>query len=210
MHPNPSFRKETHAQNLAFARERSFGVLTLGGADGPLAAHIPFVLNEAGNAFEGHLVRSNPIARALDHGPLSARIAVNGPDGYISPDWYGVPDQVPTWNYVAVHVLGDLVPLRAEDLRSLLDRQSAHFEGQLEPKKPWHMDKMSPDVADRMMRQIRPFRLQIERIESTWKLGQNKPDSVRDAAAKEVGAKGMGQDIQSLSRLMTDLPNKID
>lgn len=195
MHPNPAFRKETTDQNLAFARDRSFGALTI---NGPLIAHVPFVLNAEGTQADVHLVRSNPIARA--ELPAKAVICVNGPDGYISPDWYEVDDQVPTWNYVAVHLQGELAPLPAEALRDQIDRLSAQFEGRLD-KAPWSSAKMTPAVLDKMMRQILPFRLTISEVTGTWKLNQNKPDDVRQRAAGLVET-GVGSDLDALARLM--------
>ena len=97
MHPNPIFRKTETAKNIAFARMRCFGILSVNSDDGPLLSHIPFILTEDGASLEAHLVRSNPILRLLDT-PQKAVIAVSGPDAYISPDWYLVADQVPTWN----------------------------------------------------------------------------------------------------------------
>lgn len=105
MHPNPIFRQTPEARNVAFARAQGFGVLAVVAEGAPLMSHIPFLLSEDGAVAEFHLVRSNPIARALA-APLHARLAVVGPHSYVSPDWYGVEDQVPTWNYVAVHLVG--------------------------------------------------------------------------------------------------------
>ena len=201
MHPNPIFHTESAERNLAFARERAFGVLAVNGEDGPTMAHVPFLIDEAGARADLHLVRSNPIARALKS-PLPARIAVNGPDGYISPDWYGVDDQVPTWNYVAVHLTGTLERRPQEEMRNLLDRQSRHFEEQLEPKPPWTTSKMTPEVLESMMRQIVPCRLTIEAVDGTWKLNQNKPDAVRLRAADHVDAFGLGIEMAMLAALM--------
>ena len=153
MHPNPIFHDHDAAQNLRFAKERAFGVLSVCGDDVPLLAHVPFVIEE--DAIWLHLVRSNPIARILET-PRAAALAVSGPDGYISPDWYGVPDQVPTWNYVAVHLRGTLELRPQEELRDLLDRQSLFFEQRLAPKPVWHADKVTPDALDKMMRVIVP------------------------------------------------------
>ena len=66
MHPNASFRKETDAQNIDFAREQGFGVLAVTTSDAPLVSHIPFLLSKDGALAEFHLVRSNPIARAFE------------------------------------------------------------------------------------------------------------------------------------------------
>lgn len=205
MHPNPIYRQAGHDRNLGFARDRSFGVLTINGDDGPLASHVPFTLSADGEHLDLHLVRSNPIARALAV-PQRALIAVTGPDSYISPDWYGVDDQVPTWNYIAVHLRGTLQLLPQDELRDMLDRQSAHFEAALLPKTPWTTHKMTPEVLDRLMRQIVPCRMSVASVDGTWKLSQNKADEVRLRAATAVGVHGVGADVPLLSRLMRELP----
>lgn len=201
MHPNPVFHTETQAANLAYARERGFGVLSVGGAEGPMLSHIPFLLSEDGTRAELHLVRSNPIARALSQAQ-QAVIAVSGPDSYISPDWYGIDDQVPTWNYVAVHLRGTLELRPTSELRDLLDRQSALFENRLRPKKPWTTSKMDADALRRLMRMIVPCRFTVGAVDGTWKLGQNKPDDVRRRAADQVGAYGIGAETAVLAAMM--------
>lgn len=205
MHPNPLFRQAETQQNLGFARDRAFGILSINGPDGPLMAHIPFLLNTSGTHADLHLVRSNPIIRALSE-PQKAVIAVSGPDGYISPDWYGLPDQVPTWNYIAVHLRGTLELLPEDQMRDMLDRQSAHFEDQLKPKTPWKTAKMTPDVRDRMMRQILPCWMAITGVDGTWKLGQNKPEEVRHRAATQLKSGHIGTDTALLAALMLAPP----
>jgi transcriptional regulator len=199
MHTNPAFRATDRATNLAFARKRGFGMLSVNGPEGPLISHVPFVLNADGTQADMHLTRSNPIARAGL--PAAAVIAVMGPDAYISPDWYEVPDQVPTWNYVAVHLRGRLVPLDADVMKDHVDELSAVHEGRLLPKAPWHSDKMAKDVLPRMMRMILPFRLEIAAIDGTWKLSQNKDADVQARTAQALA----GQDdagAQAVAALM--------
>ena len=195
MHPNPAFRREPEARNLSFARGRGFGTLCVNGAGAPLLAHVPFLLGEGEARF--HLMRSNPVLRAL-----SARgvLAVTGPDGYVSPDWYGVPDQVPTWNYVAVHLEGPVERLPQEAMRAELDALSAAFEGRL-PKAPWRADKMTPEPLERMMRQIVPCRMAVEDVRGTWKLNQNKDPDARLGAADHMET-GIGTELGLLARLM--------
>jgi transcriptional regulator len=201
MHPNPVFHTQQDETNLAYARERAFGVLALSGPQGPLLAHIPFLLDEDGQTAWLHLLRSNPIARALKS-PLPACLVVSGPDSYVSPDWYGVIDQVPTWNYVAVHVRGTLELRPPAELHALLDRQSKLFEDRLLPKEPWKTDKMSDGVMERMMRAIVPCKMTVTGVDGTWKLNQNKPDDVRHGAADHVQAYGQGTDIALLAAMM--------
>ncbi|WP_281967197.1 FMN-binding negative transcriptional regulator [Roseovarius nanhaiticus] len=199
MHPNPAFRGATEAFNLDFAREQGFGMLAVASDGAPLISHLPFVLNAAGDVAEFHLVRSNPIARL---GGAPARLAVQGPHTYISPDWYGAEDQVPTWNYVAVHLVGEIEPRPETELRDLLDRQSEAYEARLLPKLPWTADKMTDGLMERMMRQIVPFRMHVSEVHGTWKLGQNKPEAARLSAADHVDAYGMGQETALMAALM--------
>lgn len=203
MHPNPAFRQTPEARNIAFAREQGFGLLCVGTEAAPLVSHIPFLLSEDGARVEFHLVRSNPIARLLA-APLQARLAVQGAHSYVSPDWYGVEDQVPTWNYIAVHLVGEVRLQPQEALHDLLDRQSAAYEDKLAPKPSWTTEKMSEGVMERMMRQIVPCLMEVAEIEGTWKLNQNKPAEVRLRAADKVGAHGMGQETATLSAHMSE------
>ena len=202
MHPNPIFRKTDTQSSLNFARQTGFGHLMLVLDDMPLVSHIPFLLDEAQGEVELHLVRSNPIARLLKSGACPAKLAVTGPHGYISPDWYGVKDQVPTWNYVAVHLSGSLSLQPQENIRAVIHRLSEEFEARLAPKPLWESTKMTPDVLDKMMRQIVPCRLSIEDVQSTWKLGQNKPDAARLGAADQIRKSGVGAQTADLADLM--------
>lgn len=203
MHPNPAFRAEARTRHIDFARERAFGVLAVSTQAAPLLSHVPFLLNEDAAWADLHLVRSNPIVRVLKQSQ-PARIAVSGPDGYVSPDWYGIDDQVPTWNYVAVHLTGNLELRPMDELRDVLDRLTAEFENRLLPKPPWMASKMAEEALDRMMRMIVPCRLNISDIDGTWKLNQNKPDEVRLAAADHIGSGRVGSEIAQLAALMRE------
>lgn len=198
MHPNPIFRSEAEQRNLDFARQRGFGILTLAGPDGPLASHIPFVID--GSRIAAHIVRSNPILEQLDE-PRMALLIVSGADGYVSPDWYGVDDQVPTWNYVAVHLRGTLKRLPDQALLPHLEYLSSRFEADL-PKAPWKIDKMSEKPLEKMMRMIAPIEMSIESIDGTWKLSQNKEIAARIGAADGLASSNIGQELESLTELM--------
>ncbi len=205
MHPNLNFRKASDKLNIDFARDRSFGTLAMNAENGPLLAHIPFLLSEDGAYLEAHLVRSNPILKLLEN-PQKAVISIIGTDSYISPDWYEVDDQVPTWNYVAVHLRGEMQRLAQDKLPGILEHISNNFETRLAPKQPWKMDKVSPPVLAKMQRMIVPISMQVATIDGTWKLAQNKPDEVRMAAANQVEAHGIGQEVKTLAGLMRTPP----
>lgn len=200
MHPNPIFRSDDHAKSLSYATERGFGTLSVNGENGPLAAHLPFVFNENRSKVAFHMLRSNPVARAA--GP--ALLAVSGPDGYISPDWYGVPELVPTWNYVAVHLRGTLRRLEPEALEPHLRALSGEFERRLLPKPIWDLDKVSVEARAKMMRMLVPAELEITHVDATWKLGQNKPAAAVLGAVEGLKTSAVGAEMAGLAALMED------
>ena len=201
MHPNPVFRGEPGESALAFARERGFGAMTVAVAEGVLAAHVPFVVDEG--RVRAHLMRANPLARYLRDGPTDALLIVSGPDAYVSPDWYGEPQMVPTWNYVAVHLRGKLRLLDDAALRSVLDRLSASFEERLAPKPPWRTNKVDDAVLAAKMRVIVPIEVSIETTDSTFKLNQNRSDTARAGAAAALAEGGTpGMETRALAALM--------
>ncbi len=199
MHPNPVFRSKDHNKSLDFAAARGFGTLGVNGENGPLVAHIPFVFNADRNRAGFHLLRSNPLSR---RGGQPALLAINGPDGYISPDWYGSDGQVPTWNYVAVHLRGRLVPLPPEALEPHLRALSDSFEQRLLPKPVWQLDKLGQTAREKMMQMLVPVALVITDIDATWKLGQNKPGAARKNAAKALKHSAIGAEPAALAALM--------
>jgi len=203
MHPNPIYRSSHSPEDISFLQDRGFGVLAVNGDAGPLLSHIPFQLSPDTIYIEAHLVRSNPIWRALSEGPLSAVMAVSGGDSYVSPDWYDMPDQVPTWNYVAVHLRGTLRQLPQEELLGILERLSGEFERRLMPKPPWLITKMTPDALERMLCQIVPIALDIHSIEGTWKMSQNKPAPVRAGVVQGLATSPIGQNVSQISDLMS-------
>ena len=206
MHPNPSFRGIEEERAMADAAERGFGVLTLNGPDGILASHIPFLTGE--KRIAAHLVRSNPIARVLRSGPVEGLLIVSGPDGYISSDWYGEPQLLSTWNYVAIHIRGEVRALPDEDLRPHLEALSDFNEQRLLPKKPWTMDKMDPDTLVRLMRTLVPVEMDIREVASTYKLGQNRGAAGRNAVAGVLQDSPYGHNTDVLAQMMREAEDR--
>lgn len=190
MHPNSIFRRNPRDRDLAALKARAFGALTVSSDGPPLVSHIPFIF-ESDDVILGHVVRNSPMANAISNG-ADAMFVVSLGDSYISPDWYGVDDQVPTWNYVAIHVIGRAALVPHESLPDTLAAQSAELEARLAPKKPWHADKMGEGVYERMQRAIVPFRMEITDIQSTWKLNQNKTSEAIEGAASAAKDAGFG------------------
>ena len=187
MHPNTAFRWEDRQAMRALVAELGFGALFCATPDGPRVAQVPVVwLDDATLGL--HLARGNGIVRHLDG--ATALFVAQGPDGYVSPDWYGLDNnQVPTWNYVAVELEGTMRRMEHDALVAQVDQLTAQQEGRLD-KTPWTRSKMDPATFDKMTSAIIGFRLEIAAWRGTLKLGQNKPEAVRLAAADGVEASG--------------------
>jgi len=187
MHPNAAFRWEDRDAMRALVTELGFGALFCATPDGPRVAQVPVVWLD--DTILGlHLARGNGIVRHLDG--ATALFVAQGPDGYVSPDWYGLDNnQVPTWNYVAVELEGTMRRMEHDALVAQVDQLTAQQEGRLD-KAPWTRSKMDPAMFDRMTSAITGFRLEITAWRGTLKLGQNKPEAARLSAADCVEASG--------------------
>jgi transcriptional regulator len=176
MHPNRAFAWEDRDAMLAFVAERSFCTICI---EGPALVHAPVVV--AGpNRIRFHVSRANP---AVEMDGKRAILSCLGPDAYISPDWYGSADQVPTWNYLAIEAEGPLRRLDEAELTDLLDTLSAAHEGRLAPKPQWTRAKLNPGRFEAMLKAIVGYELEIEALRGTRKLGQNKREEERTGAA---------------------------
>ena len=199
MSPNAVFRWDDRDAVRAFATETGFGTLFLTTPDGPRVAHLPFVFLDD-NRIGFHLARNNALTKYLDG--AEGLFVINGPDGYISPDWYGIDDQVPTWNYVAVELQGPVVKMDEVALIAQADALSAMHETRLAPKPVWTRDKMTDGHFDKMLRGITGFEMTVTAWRGTLKLGQNKTAEIRAAAAN--GAEAAGN--PAIAHLMRNLP----
>ena len=188
MHPAPMFHEAEIEPLLAHLARYPFATLAAA-PDGRLAiAHAPVVVRRlaTGLALDFHLARCNALAPALEQGFRAIAVSLAA-DAYVSPDWYGADDQVPTWNYVTVEAEGPVVAMDDVGLVALLDALSAQEEARLLPKRPWTRAKMTPSRFEAMTRAIVGARLTVERLEGTTKLGQNKTAAERAGVVVALG-----------------------
>ena len=189
MHPAKPFHVEDRETLLAFFRAHPFVTIAAAVGGRPFTAQAPVVIRELDFgevALDFHLSRGNALAPYVVQG-FRAVVLAMGPDAYVSPDWYGSEDQVPTWNYISAEAEGLVAPLSDEEFVALLDDLSAQEEARLLPKTPWTRDKMSPGRFETMMRGVIGCRLTVERLEGTWKLSQNKTAADRAGVVKALG-----------------------
>jgi transcriptional regulator len=182
------------------------GLLTLvtQGASGLDASHVPLLLEpEPGplGRLVGHVARANPQWRTTPDGSPALAIAL-GPDAYVTPSWYPSKREtgrvVPTWNYVAIHIHGEVRFFQErERLLDVVTRLTDRHE-RARPA-PWKVADAPPDYLDGMLKEIVGVELTITRIEGKWKASQNRTEA--DRRGVEEGLRSEGQaEMASLVR----------
>ncbi len=187
MHPNRKFHLQDREAMAALVRELGFGVLFVPTPEGLRAVHVPVLLE--GDRLRFHVSRGNAV-----HGPLAegaaALFVAGGPHAYVSPDWYGLEDRVPTWNYVAVELEGPVRPLETAELVRLLDDLSAGQEARLAPKPAWTRARMSEGRFEDLLKAIGGLEMRVAAWRGTAKVDQDKPQEVRDRIADALAERG--------------------
>jgi transcriptional regulator len=205
MYVHPAFKLGS-SEALALLRQRAFGLFVVTANDAPVAVHVPFLVDEGPEdslTITLHVARANPIHGLIGQG-TRALLACQGPDAYISPDWYGIPDQVPTWAYWAVHLTGTARLLPEDDYRAHVDRLSSVFEARLAPKKPWTSDKMPTQRLAAMLKAIAVVTFEVDKIEGQMKLSQHKGVPARQGAVQGLMERGDAASL-AIAALMQDV-----
>jgi len=181
-----------------------FGVLVVG-ADGPLAAHIPFVLHRDEGIYGtlvAHVSARDPLARHLD-GEHEALAIFSAPRAYISPRWCP-SGGLPTYNYLAVHAYGRPRVLADPDvvlghLGELVDIHEAQFEH------PWSLTSVADDYIDERLPHITAFRFEIDALQGKRKLSQNRTSEDREGIIGGLRERG-GDDDLAIATTMAGYP----
>ena len=168
------YKNEDPESIRAFLKENSFGIL-INQTNGKLCAtHIPIELEinaDGKEILQGHISKLNPQAEGFAENDQVLAV-FSGAHGYISSSWYD-HENVPTWNYIAVHVYGRIKIVdetaTIEQLKKLVDKYEAGSENPVRVE----------DLSTKTMREARGifgFEIEIDEIQATKKLSQNRDD----------------------------------
>jgi len=167
------YKNENQDEIQNFIRQNGFGIL-VNQTNGKLwATHIPLLLEDKNGkqVLTGHVSRENPQADSFNTND-EVLVIFQGAHTYISSSWYD-HENVPTWNYIGVHVYGKVKLHSYEEsiaaLKRLVDKYEANSE------KPIKVE----DLSKKTMLQARgivSFEIEISCIEAKKKLSQNRDD----------------------------------
>lgn len=171
----PSKYKNTNTKEVKeFIQSNSFGILT-STVDGRLwATHIPLELETRENGSDvliGHIAKANNQWKDFDK--LDEVLCIfNGPHSYISSSWYK-KEEVPTWNYIAVHVYGSIKILSDEAVFDAMNRLVDKYEQH--SKQPLSLKDLSPKTL-RQVKGVVGFEIEIKEIKAAYKLSQGREE----------------------------------
>ena len=172
----------------------NFATLITQSPDGSMVSHLPLLLefNEGVPKLVGHCAKGNLQWKHLEEGrPVT--IVFQGPHSYISPAWYQPkPDNVPTWNYVAVHVEGKAkVQSNPRDAYTALKKLVGHFEDEYQTG--WLLPEKPNEELKNLVNGIVAFEIRIEKIQAKFKLSQKQNRVDRDNVVAQLSKMGPEQ-----------------
>ena len=178
MYAPPYYREKSLKRMIELIKKHGFGVIVSSAGGEIMATHLPLLVEQEPASGDtqisliGHFAAANKQARKLQDG-ASVLCVFSGPSGYITPNWYDDEEDVPTYNYSAVHVRGEYLtvsePLRA---RAILERTVYKYE-KSEPQ-PWKMEDIDPAIIEKFLREVTCFSIKVTAIEGASKHSQDK------------------------------------
>jgi transcriptional regulator len=168
------YKNENKVEITNFINENGFAIL-VNQTNGKLwGTHIPLILdkNDFGKeVLVGHISKENPQSESFEKNN-EVLVVFSGPHSYISASWYD-HENVPTWNYLAVHVYGKVNILNfeksIEHLKKLVDKYESNS------KNPVRVE----DLSEKTMRQAKgivAFEIEITSIDAVKKISQNRDE----------------------------------
>lgn len=189
MHIPTHFRNDHSEEVFEFIKANGFAALVTGGIR-PIATHIPLVLSvkpDGIKVLQGHISIGNPQWKLFVDQPEVLAI-FTGPHAYISSSWYD-HDNVPTWNYEAVHVYGTISLLEGDgviqSLKELVDKYEAASAC------PVAVERMDSKMLAANVKGIVAFEIVVTEIQAAFKLSQNRSDVDHENIIKELEIRNM-------------------
>ncbi len=198
----PEHYRNTDPEEIRkFLKNNSFGILINTIQGKPWGTHIPLELRTHADGSEvlvGHIAKANPQSNNLKDGDEVLCI-FNGPHSYISSSWYK-KEEVPTWNYIAVHVYGTVRIQNQEELLKALHLLVDKYERTSE--NPVSIDNMS----NKTMHQIAGiigFEINIKDIQAVHKLSQGRSQDhatiINELEKRGPAEKAVASEMKKLS-----------
>ena len=192
-------RVEDRPELLSFMRANNFPALVTGTGGVLHASHLPVTIHEHGSqiVIDMHMAKNNPQWKEFFDDEVM--VIFSGPHAYVSPRWYEEKERVPTWNYAAVHAYG--VPMLVTE-KSKKHESQRRLVADMDPRWLPKFDALGGKYVDMMLEGIVNFEIPVARLETRWKLSQNRGRREMELIAGEL-AKSDDSSARSLAELTT-------
>lgn len=179
----PHFEQTDPDTVASFLGAHPFGTIVVQLDAGLWPTPLPLIYRPAPQnwgSFVCHVAKANRMWEANTE--QDVLVIVNGPDGYITPNWYATKAEshevVPTWNYAAVHAWGRMtVHHDAKFKRMAVGMLTQTHERN--STVPWKMGDAPQEYLADQLEHIVGLEISIERLVAKWKLSQNRSDADR-------------------------------
>ena len=177
------YRQKDYSEILSFLKANNFGIILSSTNDNITGTHLPFLINETSDksfSLTSHLAAANPQINDWTD-KADALVIFNGPHGYVSPRLYEEKQNVPTWNYIAVHVYGKVTIVDDFDAKkAILEKSIAAFE----PAYFQQWNELNQAYKDKLTNGMTGLEFVVKRIDAKFKMSQNKPEQTRKNVAQ--------------------------
>lgn len=183
MHQPKSFQLKENQQILDIIRNNSLATIVSVSSSGLVANHIPMIVVQRNDQYflQGHVAKPNNIWKDHDDN-TDVLVIFNGPDAYISPNWYPSKKvdhkEVPTWNYVTAHVSGSMQFFQDKEWLKQHLTQLVEINEKSQPE-PWKLSDAPEDYIDKMLNVIVGIEIEIKTLTGKSKMSQNHPEQNR-------------------------------
>lgn len=202
MYIPPHFKQNSTEEAIEIIRNNSFGTLVSQVEGKPWATHLPMLVREAESGdliLHGHVSRGNLQGKSFS--PDEVVLAIfQGPHAYISSTWYTI-ENVPTWNYAAVHAYGTIRILEGEGLRKSLGELMDTFESYTDTH--LSIDDLPQPYVHRQMNGVIGFEMKVTDLQCSFKLSQN-----RDAQSHQQVIAALEQSEHDAERQTAEMMKK--
>jgi transcriptional regulator len=183
MYSPPYNRVEDRRELVEFMRANSFALLVTATGGVPMASHLPVTVEDdaQGLVIHSHMAKPNPQWQEFFEDEVL--VVFWGPHAYVSPRWYEAAERVPTWNYAAVHAYGKV---RVTADRTVKHASQRRLVGELDPEWLPKFDALRAEYVEQMLEGIVTFDIAVTRLETRWKLSQNRGRREQELIAAEL------------------------
>ncbi|WP_257350772.1 FMN-binding negative transcriptional regulator [Pseudalkalibacillus decolorationis] len=165
------FEMNEKAEIYDMIEQHGFATICSQHEGSPYATHLPLTLDRGEGVLRGHFARPNTQWKDIEGQEVLA--IFQGPHSYISPSWYETNRAVPTWNYTAVHVYGQVEIVQSE--KELMDSLRVMVQKYESPDSPYKLNEVDPAYIEGSSKGIVGIKMKISRLEGKQKLSQNHP-----------------------------------